>query len=636
MQTMMGLPLTLLASMIATTIATQLTTQPGAAQTVPARSFAVEHVRVFDGLETHADETVVVQDGKIVAVGSQVAVPAGIQRVTGQGRTLLPGLIDAHAHIWNEDQLRQAEAFGTTTVLDMFADWHSVRQTKADIAAGKLEDGADLYSAGTLATAPGGHGTEYGFKIPTISSPAEAQAWVDARIAEGSDYIKIVLDDGSTYGLHFPTISPETLRALVVAAHARGKLAVVHVGSLADAEAAINAGADGLMHLFVDREPDANFGRLVAEHHAFVVPTLEVLSSVSGEAAGKSFLQKTAMEAYLTPSAKANLVRAMPFKAQTDLHAATASIAQVLAVHVPILAGTDAPNPGTWYGVSLLGEMELLNTAGLTPSEALTAATAAPARAFHLADRGRIAPGLRADLLLVRGDPTTHLSDIENLVAVWKDGVEDDRSAVVAQVKKEDAEAQASATVAQSPAFAGGLVSGFDDGSMKSTFGAGWLPSTDQMIGGKSDVSLKVVDSGAASTAKALEVTGTISGATSYPWAGAMFSPGERPFTPANLSHTPVLVFWAKGDGKPHRVLCFTTSGGRIPAMVPFTPGSDWAEVRIPMSAFHGSDGHDVQALIFDGGRTDGGTTPGPFRFEIDEVRLVGQGSGGQGSGSNE
>lgn len=309
----------------------------------------------------------------------------------------------------------------------------------------------------------------------------------------------------------------------------------------------------------------------------------------------------------------------------TDFHATTASIAQLRAAHVPILAGTDAPNPGTWYGVSELGEMELLNAAGLTPAEALTAATAAPARAFHLADRGRIAPGMRADLLLVEGDPTTRISDIENFVAVWKDGVEDDRSAIVGEVKKETTAAQASATATAKPAFAGGLISGFDDGSMKSSFGAGWMPSTDQMMGGKSEVHLKVTDGGAAGTAKALEVTGTISGETSYPWAGAMFSPGEHPFAAANLTATPVLVFWAKGDGKPHRVLCFTASGGRIPAVVPFTPGAEWAEVRIPLAEFHGADGHDVQALIFDGASAAGGTAPGPFQFEIDEVRLVAQ-----------
>jgi adenine deaminase len=71
-----------------------------------ARSFAIEHVRVFDGIRQHADETVLVRHGKIVAAGSRVAVLEGICRVDGQGRTLLPGLIEAHAHVRDEDQLR--------------------------------------------------------------------------------------------------------------------------------------------------------------------------------------------------------------------------------------------------------------------------------------------------------------------------------------------------------------------------------------------------------------------------------------------------------------------------------------------------------------------------------------------------
>src|SRR6202043_2721257 len=108
------------------------------------------------------------------------------------------------------------------------------------------------------------HGTEYGISVPTLSSPGEAQAWVDARIAEGSDYIKIVYDDASTYGGHRPTLSKETMKAVIDAAHKRGKLAVVHIGSQQEAHEAIEAGADGLAHLFSDSAPSADFGNFVA------------------------------------------------------------------------------------------------------------------------------------------------------------------------------------------------------------------------------------------------------------------------------------------------------------------------------------------------------------------------------------
>ena len=113
----------------------------------------------------------------------------------------------------------------------MFTDYRFAQKMRAEQRAGNVATRADLFSAGTLATAPGGHGTEYGIAIPTIAGPDEARAFVDARIAEGSDYLKIVYDDGATYRMHMPTISRAILKALVDAAHARGKLAVVHIGS---------------------------------------------------------------------------------------------------------------------------------------------------------------------------------------------------------------------------------------------------------------------------------------------------------------------------------------------------------------------------------------------------------------------
>jgi imidazolonepropionase-like amidohydrolase len=90
---------------------------------------------------------------------------------------------------------------------------------------------------------------------------------------------------------------------------------------------------------------------------------------------------------------------------------------------VPVLAGTDAPAPGLTYGASLHRELEHLVNAGLTPTAALAAATSAIARAFRLSDRGRIRAGLRADLLLVDGDPSKDIRATRNIVAIWKQGV---------------------------------------------------------------------------------------------------------------------------------------------------------------------------------------------------------------------
>ena len=109
----------------------------------------------------------------------------------------------------------------------------------------------------------------------------------------------------------------------------------------------------------------------------------------------------------------------------------THAIRNTRALHdagVPILAGSDAPNPGTTHGASVHRELELLVRAGLTPIEALRAATAAPADAFDLDDRGRIAAGLKADLVLVRGDATADVRATRDIEAIWKDGAPAERS----------------------------------------------------------------------------------------------------------------------------------------------------------------------------------------------------------------
>jgi len=248
--------------------------------------------------------------------------------------------------------------------------------------------------------------------------------------ARCADYIKVIYDDGKAYRLDFPTLTKDTLAAVIAAAHKRQKLAVVHIGSLQGVREAIEAGADGLMHLFIDRSPDGTFAAFVAEHRAFVVPTLCVLASVTHVPAGKQLAADRQLQPYLSADAASNLGH-MPPRKNGEFAFAQETVRSLKASHVPVLAGSDAPNPGTAHGASMHEELELLIESGLTPTEALAAATSAPAVAFHLADRGRIAAGKRADLLLVQGDPTVDIRDSRNIVSVWKLGVEVERAACV-------------------------------------------------------------------------------------------------------------------------------------------------------------------------------------------------------------
>ncbi|HEY4590364.1 MAG TPA: amidohydrolase, partial [Thermoanaerobaculia bacterium] len=252
------------------------------------RTVAITHVRIFDGTRVIPNGTVILRDGKIAAVGEHLASPGNVQEtIDGTGQTLLPGFIDGHTHAWG-DVLERALVFGVTTELDMFTTPQFAKQMREEQAKTGAPGRADLYSAGYLATAPGGHGTEYGLPVPTLTKPEEAQAWVDARVAEGSDYIKIILEDGSPYGRKIPTLDRPTLAAVVQAAHKDAKLAVVHVSTEDAAKEAIEAGADGLVHIFADQAPEPGFAELVKKHKAFVTPTLTVVESTTGTPSGKA------------------------------------------------------------------------------------------------------------------------------------------------------------------------------------------------------------------------------------------------------------------------------------------------------------------------------------------------------------
>jgi len=470
------------------------------------------NARVFDGTSVLVGTDVLVEDGKIAAVGKRLRVPDGTEIIDASGRTLLPGLIDAHTHVFGE-ALTEALMFGVTTELDQFTASSLAASLRAEQAAGKARHRADIFSAGILVTAPKGHGTEYGMDIPTISSPTEAQAFVDARIAEGSDWIKIVYDDGLAYGKPIPTIDAATMRAVIAAAHQRQKLAVVHIGTLADARAAIDAGADGLVHLFVDKDPDPELGKFIAAHKAFVIPTLVVLKSVTGVAGGGTLVDDARMQPYLNAVSKNNLAQGFPRFAKqppVSFAAAEASVRQLLASGVPILAGSDAPNPGTAHGAALHRELELLVGAGLTPVQALGAATSASARAFRITDRGRIAKGLRADLLLVNGDPTRDITATRDIAGIWKGGVAIDR----APYAKAIAEARANAGRAPSGIDAS-VLSDFENGPTAS-FGTGWVPTADDIAGGKSTGQLNVVDG-------ALSISGTYARSSGSPSARKTF-----------------------------------------------------------------------------------------------------------------
>ncbi|MDC0666245.1 amidohydrolase family protein [Nannocystis radixulma] len=584
-----------------------------------AATLVITDVRLFDGEKVVERTSVAVDGDTIVAVAPGVRVVDSATRVDGRGLTLLPGLIDAHTHIQSADNLRQALMFGVTTELDMFSLPAVTGPLRKIVAGANGRMLADFRSSGILATAPGGHGTEYGVAIPTLTGPDQAPAFVAGRLAEGSDYVKIVLDDGGAFGRPIPTLALDTVRALVAAAHAQGQLAVVHVSSQREAMAALEAGADGLAHVFSDGLASPAFVQLAADRRVFVADTLPVLQGLCEPGVGAQLARDPELGPFLGPADVRALTMRWPIAVPKEsCEHALASVSALHQAGVALLASTDAPNPGTVHGASLHEALALLVRAGLPASAALAAATSVPADRFKLSDRGRVAVGKRADLLLVRGDPTADILKTRAIEAVWKAGHRLDRDGYRQGVKQEHEALAALRQAPPPPGLKTGKIADFEAAELAAEFGAGWQPGTDALIGGTSTVALSRAKKGARKSKGALRIAGTVA-ATDTPakWAGAMFFPGDPAMQPANLGGFSKIVFAARGDAATSLTLMvFAQQNGVVPLRKEIAVGREWSEHTVTFAELGDLEPYALTALFF------GATQPGAFALELDDVRL--------------
>ena len=407
---------------------------------------AIINARIFDGERTLEERTVLLEGTKIAAIGGPI--PDGVEVVDARGGTLLPGLIDAHTHT-DEASLAMALSFGVTTELEM--QGVNTRNNRAHITN---NDGvADVRSSGFALTPPGGHPSEL-FPIdfhpggggprsvgrdaggqaraglivrPFSSTPEEAVAFIPQLVATGSDYIKFMVDDGSVEGHpNLPCLDQATLNAGVAEAHRFGMLTVAHALTIEATRMCLEAGVDGLTHLFMDQPHTEAIIELIAKSGVFVVACVVLNASMMG-ITGETLADDPRVGARLDYAWDQTLRSCFGHYPQGNINNVLDSLKALHVAGVDILVGTDASQPmhflgGLAHGASVHQELQYLVKAGLTPSEALRAATASTARRFHLTDRGRIAPGLRADLLLVSGDPTTNIDDTLNIRSVWRNG----------------------------------------------------------------------------------------------------------------------------------------------------------------------------------------------------------------------
>ncbi|MEC3952613.1 amidohydrolase family protein [Nocardia sp. CDC153] len=343
---------------------------------------ALDNVRVFDG-RTLSDPTTVVIDGAVIGTDD-----GGAQRLDAGGTILLPGFIDSHVHVNDAETPAKLAAFGVTTALDMACPPDTVAPLRNTVGT------CDIRSAGLAIVGPEGMHSRFLGEEAIIHSPDQAEPMVAQRHSTGSDYIKLVLEAPGDGGP-----DPASAKAVVAEAHARNLRVIAHAATVGAYTLAVDAGVDFITHIPVGNLlPSTDIARIAAESRV-VIPTLTMMEAMTAfRGVPESF-----------PAALDN-VRA--------LHTAG----------VPLLAGTDA-NASTGvpinptFGESLHHELELLVRSGLSPAEALNAATSLPAHHFALTDRGSITPGLRADLVLIEGDPLSNITATRSIRQVWSAGI---------------------------------------------------------------------------------------------------------------------------------------------------------------------------------------------------------------------
>jgi imidazolonepropionase-like amidohydrolase len=387
--------------------------------------------RVIDGTGRPPIENavVVVRSGRIEAIGpaGKVSIPAGAERLDVSGKTIIPGIINAHGHVGETrglrsspeyysrenvlSQLRLYARYGITTVISLGGDQRAAVELRDEQQTPQL-DRARLYIAGPVVTA---------------STAEEARKKVKELASMKVDVVKIRVDDNLGSGQKMP---PAIYQAVIEQAHREHMRVAAHMFYLEDARSLLASGVDFLAHSVRDKEVDAELISALKSRDVCLCPTLvrEVSTFVYERTPAffsDPFFLRDADSQILEQLKDAKRQEAVRTSrtAQAYKHALEVASKNLKALEdagVCIAFGTDTGPPARFQGYFEHLELELMAKAGLTPMEILVAATRDAARCFKLDDQlGTLEKGKWADLLVLRENPLSDITKTRTLESVW-------------------------------------------------------------------------------------------------------------------------------------------------------------------------------------------------------------------------
>lgn len=353
---------------------------------------AIINVRVFDGSVLLPESTVLIDGDRISRPCAPCKVCPPAEVYDAKGKTLIPGLIDSHAHPSNTTHLKNFTSFGVTTAVNAFC-----ASPELCDSLGNHVGLTSIVKGSFIATSPN---SAHAKMVGALGAPllihneSQAASFVRQQASQGADFIKVI---GSA---PLPGLSQAEQNALVVTAHELNKSVILHTSSYEAFEEGLRAHVDQIHHSTLDRPVDDRLMEMFSEEKTILCPTLTMMRAIVEQ---------------LRP-------------ANSSYIAASETVRKLHQIGATILAGTDANMQPTApavvaYGSSLHDELENLVAVGLSPVEALNAATSVPASYFGLLDRGMIYEGMRADLVLVDGDPTVDIRATRKIANVWVGGI---------------------------------------------------------------------------------------------------------------------------------------------------------------------------------------------------------------------